>query len=109
MTWSEAGALAIAFAGGMAIGTVYFAGLWWTVQRLPHARRPWLLMLGSSFLRTAFAVALLWLLSGGAWQALVAALLGFVLTRLAITRVLGRRPAAAASGPRSEGGGGAWS
>ncbi len=108
MTWSDAGPLALALAGGLVIGAVYFAGLWWTVQRLPHARRPWLLVLGSSFVRTVLAVALLWLLSGGQWQRLVAGLLGFVLARLVVTRVLGRRPAPAVEEPTGEGGDGAW-
>lgn len=109
MTWTDAGGLALALAGGVAIGALYFTGLWWTVQRLPQARRPWLLVLGSSLLRTILAVALLWLLSGGQWQRLVAGLLGFVVARLVVTRVLGRCQAPVAEEPADEGGGGAWS
>jgi len=107
MTPSDLGPLALALVAGLGIGAAYFWGLWWTVQRLPHSRRPALLLLASSFLRIALAVGLFWLVTQGDWRLLIACLLGFIVARLVMTRVHG--PRGGEREPEQDGGGGEWS
>jgi len=94
MSTTEVAWLVLALAAGALIGAAYFYGLWWTIGRMSSSRRPALLLLGSSLVRTAVAVAAFWLISGGQWQRLVACVLGFVLARLVMMRVY--RPEAVA-------------
>lgn len=49
--------LPITLALGILLGTLYFRGLWMTVQKLPTAESPILLTLGSFFGRLAIAIA----------------------------------------------------
>lgn len=75
----------------MALGGVFFGGLWWTVQRLPEAERPFRLYFGSLVIRLGTAslgfVVLLLLTD---WPQLVAALIGFLLSRLILTMSIRR-------------------
>lgn len=41
----------LAVIGGLIAGGIFFGGLWWTVQRIPHTKRPALLVLGSLAVR----------------------------------------------------------
>ena len=78
---------AAVFAGG-GMGTLYFVGLWLTVRRLEDAAHPALLTLGSFLARTAAAAFLFYLLvRGGHWERGLAALVGFIISRLVLVRV----------------------
>ena len=81
-----AGELAIAGAGGLLIGAVYFGGLWITIGRLPSARVPALLALGSFLLRSLLAAASFVWLAQGSWVRLLVCLAGFLVARLALAR-----------------------
>lgn len=72
---------------GAVASWLYFAGLWWTVQRIADVRRPQLVLVGSFVAR---AVLLLWVVAGLAtWS--VAALLGAAVGFWAMRRrVVGR-------------------
>jgi len=105
---SQAPALLLAFVAGLGLGLFYFGGLWLTVRRLPAARQPALLALGSMLARTVVVVAVLWLLLGLGVERLLAGVAGFLVMRTALVR--GLRPgkdrdaepvAAAARGPRA--------
>jgi F1F0 ATPase subunit 2 len=56
--------LATAAAGGALLALAYFAGLWWTVRRLPASSRPGRLATGSFLVRAALAGAALVALAG---------------------------------------------
>ncbi len=83
MHWWE---IALSFLAGSLMGIFFFGGLWWTVQRLPHARAPALLALLSLIFRAAAVLGIFYLIltafSGTGWPHLLAALAGFVLARL---------------------------
>lgn len=81
--------LALAFAAGAAAGMLYFGGLWLTVRRLPTARRPVLLSLGSFAVRTAAAVAIIFFAARDHWLLLVVSLVGLVAVRTVLVRILG--------------------
>ena len=75
---------------GIALGCFYFMGLWWTIKKLPSARKPVLLNTGSFLLRMAVALTGFYLiLEQGKWQMLVVSLLGFIAVRVLLVRRLG--------------------
>lgn len=77
------GSLVLVFAGGLAVGWGFFYGLHRTVEALPGARRPGLLIGASLLVRLAllFAAGALLLHAGGEWQQLLAAVTGVLITR----------------------------
>jgi F1F0 ATPase subunit 2 len=79
--------LVLAGGAGVLLGAVFFGGLWWTVRKGVSSQRPALWFLGSMLVRTGIVVVGFYVVSGGAWQRLVAALLGFVIARLLVTRL----------------------
>jgi F1F0 ATPase subunit 2 len=81
------------FALGMALGALYFAGLWHTVNRLPDAGEPLRLLLLSFLIRASVAVAGLGLAMDGRPDRLIAALVGFIVMREILVRRLGRKGA----------------
>lgn len=84
--------LAACFIAGGLIGVFYFGGLWLTVKRIPTSGNPHLLLVSSFFLRMAAALAAFYALIPWGWQALVAALLGLLISRQVFTRMHGRKP-----------------
>ncbi|HDR16639.1 MAG TPA: ATP synthase subunit I [Desulfobacteraceae bacterium] len=80
--------IAAVFAGA-ALGCFYFTGLWWTLKRLPSARRPVMLNTVSFLLRMAVALTGFYLILGGGWRMLTASLLGFIAVRVLLVRRLG--------------------
>ncbi len=78
-------------AAGVLLGTIFFSGLWWTIRRGLASRRPGFWFIGSMLTRSGLAVAgfhLLLTLPGSGWKTLAAGLLGFIIARLAATRLL---------------------
>ncbi len=89
-------ALALAWVAGVALGAVFFGGLWWTIEKGLSSRRPALWFALSWLGRTAITVAGLYLVAGGDWQRLAACLVGFVMVRMAVihrVRAAQARPA----------------
>ena len=74
---------------GIALGGVYFAGLWETVRKLPDAKRPVRRIALSFALRAALALAGFWLVLQGGWESLAAAMVGFLAMREILLRRLG--------------------
>jgi F1F0 ATPase subunit 2 len=66
---------------GFALGLFYFSCLWFTVQNLPRTQHPMLLMVGSAVARLSVALLGFYLTSGGQWESLLIALVGFLLAR----------------------------
>ena len=76
---------------GAVLGTAYMAGLWINVQRVMRARRPGVVLAAGAALRITLLLGAFYLAAGDDWQRLVACLLGFLLTRLIVTRRLQKR------------------
>lgn len=89
---NELTAWVLACLAGGALGTLFFGGLWWTVQRSVSSQRPALLFLGSFVLRMSTTVAGFYFVSGGRWQRLLLCLLGFLVARETV-KALTRSPA----------------
>ena len=77
--------MALALAGGVGLGMVFFGGLWLTVKKGLRSQHPAMWFFISFLLRTSIALAGLYALSDGRWQRLLVCLLGFLLARLIVT------------------------
>jgi F1F0 ATPase subunit 2 len=82
--------LALALAVGAGLGLWFFAGLLWTLRRLPNARHPVVLVIFSFVIRTTGVVAGLIWLAGRHWLLPLAALAGFVAVRQWLLRTWGK-------------------
>ena len=80
--------LLLSFSAGAGIGILFFGGLWWTVRRLETAERPALLTVSSFFVRTGLTVLGLYYIMGGQWERLISALLGIMVIRFLMVRLL---------------------
>jgi F1F0 ATPase subunit 2 len=76
--------LAPAFAAGVALGAIFFGGLWWTVGRGLASPQPALWFFGSMLLRMPVILTGFFLVGGENWQRWLACLLGFVIARFAV-------------------------
>jgi len=83
-------ALALALFAGALLGTFFFGGLWWTVQKGVVSERPALWFLGSLLLRTGLILAGFYFVSQGHWSRLVACLVGFLVARIIVVTRLAR-------------------
>lgn len=88
---------------GAALALWMFGGLWVTVRRLPSIEQPTPLILISFGLRMGGAVLGFALLAFVSWQAALLALVGFVIARTVLVRLLGssKQIADAAPGGRT--------
>jgi F1F0 ATPase subunit 2 len=85
---------ALALLVGIALGSFFYGGLWWTVRRLATWRHPALVVGGSMLLRTSVALGGLYVAGRDDWRRLLACLLGCVLARVAVTWITRRRESA---------------
>jgi F1F0 ATPase subunit 2 len=91
MAMNDVLVLALALSAGVALGAIFFGGLWWTVRKGISSEQPAFWFLGSMLLRMAIALVGFYFVSGGHWERLLICLVGFVLARLMVTR-LSRSP-----------------
>jgi F1F0 ATPase subunit 2 len=81
---TDLGLLLGAVAAGMVLGTVFFGGLWWTVNRALTTTVPGVWFGLSAFLRMAVVVSGLYCFARLGLPSLVACLCGLLLARGAI-------------------------
>lgn len=79
--------MSISFAAGVMLGVLFYGGLWITVRRLMVTRHPMAVTLGSLLLRMAVVLAGLLLVARGRWQNVLAALVGFAIGRVVVSKV----------------------
>jgi len=79
----------MAFAAGFLTGILYFAGLWWTVRRLPGRTRPGLWLVCSGLVRGGAVLTVFYFIMGGGGANLLAALGGFLAARITSVRRVG--------------------
>ncbi len=85
---------ALAFLAGVALGVLFYGGLWWTVRRIPAFRRPGASVLASLLLRTGIALGGIYIVAGADGVRLLLCLTGFLAARVAVTWFTrGRSPA----------------
>ena len=79
--------LGLDFFSGIALGVIFFGGLWLTVKKITTAKNPSLLFMGSFFLRLSITLCGFYFISGGKWQSLLACLLGFISSRVMVIHI----------------------
>lgn len=80
--------LALALFLGILLALFFFGGLWLTVRKGMQAKNPAAWFLLSFLLRMAVTLSGFYVIANlGEWQHLAAALLGFVLARMVMTRI----------------------
>jgi len=72
---------------GILLGTLFFGGLWWTVQKGLTSNNPALWFFGSTLLRMGLALTGFYFVSSGDWRKLLVCLLGFLIARIVVTRI----------------------
>ncbi|MEO8757217.1 MAG: ATP synthase subunit I [Devosia sp.] len=88
MTMSDVMMSILSVLVGVALGAVFFGGLWWTVRRALTSQQPALLVLGSMLGRTGLVVVGFYFVSGGQWQRMLFCLAGFIIARFILVRLL---------------------
>lgn len=84
---SDIRAVTGALAAGMALGAIFFGGLWWTVRRGVHAASPGLWFGLSALLRMAITVSGFYFIARLGWPSLIACLCGLLAARAAVTHL----------------------
>ena len=74
----------VAFVAGMALGTLFFGGLWLTVKKVVTAKVPALWVLGSFIFRVGIVLLGFYFIGAGSWQRLVSCLIGFIVARFIV-------------------------
>ncbi|MEO8362630.1 MAG: ATP synthase subunit I [Vicinamibacteria bacterium] len=87
---NEALKLILAGTAGLALGAFFFYGLWWTVRRGVMSEHPALWFLGSLLLRLGATLAGFYAVAGDHWERLMACLVGFIVARAIVTRLVSR-------------------
>ena len=91
--------LVLSFFVGLAMGALFFGGLWWTVQKMTASRNPQLISGISFLLRAAVVMAGFYLLVGQGMSGMIAALAGFIVARTYIAYRLGTGTGSGPAGP----------
>jgi F1F0 ATPase subunit 2 len=76
----------LAFAAGIALGILFFGGLWFTVKNAVKSKLPGLWVSLSSFIRIGITLLGFYYISLGSWQRLLICLAGFVIARFGVIR-----------------------
>lgn len=79
--------LLLAFAGGLIIGGIYFAGLWWTLRKSLAPDASVALLPLSLFIRVAICLTGFYLVGAGDPLRILACLLGFIAARFILLRL----------------------
>jgi F1F0 ATPase subunit 2 len=84
----------LGFIGGIALGLVFFGGLYWSVNQLPRAKNPGLLMMASMLVRMAILLAGLYFVMAGELKNLLAAVVGVMVVKFVMIAWVRKNPAA---------------
>lgn len=69
---------------GLFLGTLFFGGLWFTVNKTVTSKMPALLVLGSFIIRVGITLAGFYFIGLGNWKILVICLIGFIIARFVV-------------------------
>jgi len=86
---NEISRLILALLAGVLLGAFFFGGLWWTINRSMVSAQPALLIVSSFFLRTLVTIAGFYVALQSDWRCLVSCLVGFLVSRVVATRIIG--------------------
>ena len=73
-----------ALAAGIALGGIFFGGLWFTVRKGLNSKMAGFIFLGSLIVRLAIVIVGFYFVASDSWQKMLACLLGFLIARVVI-------------------------
>jgi F1F0 ATPase subunit 2 len=76
--------MTFALVTGFSLGTIFYAGLWWTVKKGVTSKRPALWFGVGALVRISITVTGFYFISQGNWKRLIVCLIGFVMAHFAI-------------------------
>lgn len=79
--------MTLALIAGLALGTFFFGGLWWTVKKVVNAQIPALWFAGSFIIRIVVTMSGFYLIGAGSWQRLLVCGIGFAVARMIVMRI----------------------
>ncbi len=82
---NEAAMLIFACIAGALLGGMFFGGLWWTLRKAMTSPHPALWFVSSLLLRMGLTLLGFYFVSAGRWQRMLVCLVGFAISRVAIT------------------------
>jgi F1F0 ATPase subunit 2 len=71
----------LVFVTGIALGMLFFGGLWLTVKKTVTARKPAILILSSFIVRVAIVLLGFYFICAEDWQKILVAFSGFIIAR----------------------------
>lgn len=80
----------LSFIAGLALGIVFFGGLWLTVRKAMSSNRPAIWFIASLLIRSALVIGGLYFATGQQWQRILISLAGFILSRVLVLYVTKR-------------------
>lgn len=82
----------LALLSGVLLGTFFFFGLWWTIKIIVSSKAPVFFIFSSLLLRMSITLGGFYLVSDfhseGNWQRLSLCIIGFILARFIITKII---------------------
>ena len=79
--------MTLAFIAGLALGTFFFGGLWFTVKKAVSAKMPAIWFFSSFIFRVSVVMLGFYYISPGGWQPLIVTILGFIVARFIVTHL----------------------
>ena len=77
----------LVFIAGVALGVLFFLGLWFTVKKALNSKRPVVWFLGSAIIRLSITLLGFYYLTMGNWINMIICLLGFILARFIVLNI----------------------
>ncbi len=74
----------VALVSGLALGLLFFGGLWFTVRKAVGSTKPAIIIFGSFVTRMGIVLIGFYFISADNWRRLVVALAGFIIARLLV-------------------------
>lgn len=85
---NDAPMISFAFLVGIGLGAVFFGGLWWTLRKAMTSKQPALWFASSLFVRVGVTLSGFYFVSADHGPRFLGCLLGFTISRAAITRLV---------------------
>lgn len=73
--------LLLSFLAGLTLGTMFFAGLWWSLRKALASQSPALWIVGSVVVRMSVTITGFYFVFGGDLRRLLACMVGFLVAR----------------------------
>lgn len=85
MTMNNIIYMTLIFVAGLALGTFFFGGLWFTVKKAITAKIPAIWFFSSFILRVSVVMLGFYFISTGGLQLLIISVVGFIVSRFVVT------------------------